>query len=57
VLVIAHRLNTMRHADRILVIDRGRVIEAGEHAELLQLEGMYARLIAAQLMQKSEAVA
>ena len=42
--VIAHRLSTIRDADRILVIDRGRVIEDGTHAELMERHGHYARL-------------
>ncbi|MDI6907118.1 MAG: thiol reductant ABC exporter subunit CydD [Thermoanaerobacterales bacterium] len=47
VLVIAHRLNTVRRADRILVLDRGRVAEAGRHAELMEQHGVYRRLVAA----------
>ena len=48
-LVIAHRLSTVRGADTIVVLDHGRVIESGSHAELLTRRGLYARLIAAQL--------
>ncbi|PYO25134.1 MAG: ABC transporter [Candidatus Rokuibacteriota bacterium] len=49
-LVIAHRLSTVRGADTIVVLDRGRVVESGPHAELLARRGLYARLIAAQMM-------
>lgn len=44
-LVIAHRLSTVQHADLILVLDQGRIIERGTHAQLLDLGGTYARLI------------
>jgi subfamily B ATP-binding cassette protein MsbA len=44
VLVIAHRLSTVQHADRILVFDAGRVVQQGRHAELLEQGGPYRRL-------------
>jgi ATP-binding cassette, subfamily B, bacterial MsbA len=47
-LVIAHRLSTIENADRIMVVDKGRIIEMGSHLELLNLNGHYARLHALQ---------
>jgi subfamily B ATP-binding cassette protein MsbA len=44
VLVIAHRLSTVQHADRILVFEAGRIVQQGRHAELLATAGPYRRL-------------
>jgi len=42
--IIAHRLSTVRHADRILVLEGGAVVESGSHEELLEQQGLYHRL-------------
>jgi ATP-binding cassette subfamily C protein len=47
-IVIAHRLSTVREADRIYVLDRGRLVEEGTHDDLVALGGIYARMMARQ---------
>jgi ATP-binding cassette subfamily B protein len=43
-LIISHRFSTVRNADKIYIIERGKVAESGSHAELLRLQGIYADL-------------
>ncbi|HLM00378.1 MAG TPA: ABC transporter transmembrane domain-containing protein [Pyrinomonadaceae bacterium] len=53
-IVIAHRLSTIRRADKIVVMERGRIIETGTHAELLAKGGTYQRLYALQFAEEEE---
>ena len=52
IIMIAHRLKTVRHADRILVLDHGRIVQDGTHESLMQEEGIYQRFI----QERSQAV-
>jgi subfamily B ATP-binding cassette protein MsbA len=56
-LVIAHRLSTIEHADQIAVMDQGRIIERGTHAELMALGGHYAALHRMQFNERPTVVA
>ena len=48
VLAIAHRLSTIAQMDRLLVLDKGKIVEQGSHAQLLEHNGIYAKLWAHQ---------
>ncbi len=45
IFMIAHRLKTVRNADRILVVDSGRIVQQGKHEELMREEGIYKRFV------------
>jgi ATP-binding cassette subfamily B protein len=47
-IIVAHRLSTVRQADRIVVLNRGRIVESGHHTELMERKGFYYRLHKAQ---------
>ena len=54
VIVIAHRLSTVEKADRIIVINKGEVVEQGSHSDLLKKGGLYATLVRKQMVAEEE---
>ncbi|MEN6479811.1 MAG: ATP-binding cassette domain-containing protein, partial [Anaerolineales bacterium] len=53
-LVIAHRLSTIRHADQLLVVEGGKIVERGRHEELLAAGGLYQRLYQSQFRRQAD---
>jgi ATP-binding cassette subfamily B protein len=45
IIMIAHRLKTVRHADQIVVIDKGKIVQQGKHDELIKQEGIYKNFV------------
>jgi subfamily B ATP-binding cassette protein HlyB/CyaB len=48
VIIVAHRLTAVRHADQIIAMDKGQIVEQGQHSSLLELGGYYAHLVSLQ---------
>ena len=50
-IVIAHRLSTIQHADQIIVLQEGKIVETGDHSTLMQRQGEYSKFVGLQWMQ------
>ena len=50
-IIVSHRISTIKNADLIIVLDKGQIIEKGDHASLIEMQGMYARIYKIQLLQ------
>ncbi|MCS5574420.1 MAG: ATP-binding cassette domain-containing protein, partial [Pseudomonadales bacterium] len=54
-ILVSHRISTLRHSDRIVVLEEGRIVEMGSHDELLAMNGAYAQMERVQTLQESAA--
>jgi ABC-type multidrug transport system fused ATPase/permease subunit len=53
-LIIAHRLSTVKQADRVMVLDQGALVEQGKHQDLIEQRGLYRRLVEHQFIKEPE---
>jgi ATP-binding cassette subfamily B multidrug efflux pump len=53
-ILIAHRISTIKNADKIIVLDEGRIIEQGTHNQLLSLQGVYSEMYQNQLLEEEK---
>ena len=56
VVIIAHRLSTIRHADQIIVMDSGFIVEIGNHEGLMEKDGPYKTLVSSQMLMQNEQI-
>lgn len=56
-MIVAHRLSTIESADKIIVLDTGRLVEQGTHKELIRKNGLYAHLVNKQIHSKNDEIA
>ena len=50
--IISHRISSIKHCDRIILLDQGKIVEQGSHEDLLHLEGAYAELYSKQILEE-----
>ena len=55
-IIIAHRISTIKNADKIIVLDHGEIVENGNHDKLMALKGVYFELYEKQLLEEAESI-